>query len=174
MQRDSATYCDEPEDAEDYAAWQASAFSMQGAQPEVDKILAGARACRVCVLGVCWWVWGGAGWGWWRQRGVGWVRGRWSGVSKRTRGRCAAAGRAADGACNTRVLPLPLHAGNAFMAELQSRLVPLLVEAEVFWARYFYRCAGAATRPSHHRGHRCSRGVVCLLPRAALRCPGRI
>jgi hypothetical protein len=31
-------------------------------------------------------------------------------------------------------------AGNAFMAELQSRIVPLLVEKEDFWARYFYRC----------------------------------
>jgi hypothetical protein len=30
-------------------------------------------------------------------------------------------------------------AGNAFMAELQSRIVPLLVEQEDFWARYFYR-----------------------------------
>lgn len=30
-------------------------------------------------------------------------------------------------------------AGNAFMSELQSRLVPLLVEKEEFWARYFYR-----------------------------------
>lgn len=37
-----------------------------------------------------------------------------------------------------------LHAGNAFMAELQSRLVPLLVEQEEFWARYFFRC-GART-----------------------------
>jgi hypothetical protein len=32
-------------------------------------------------------------------------------------------------------------AGNAFMSELQSRLVPLLVEKEEFWARYFYRWA---------------------------------
>jgi hypothetical protein len=33
MQRDSATYCDEPEDGEDYAAWQAT-FSLAGARPE--------------------------------------------------------------------------------------------------------------------------------------------
>ncbi|WIA39698.1 hypothetical protein OEZ86_005761 [Tetradesmus obliquus] len=69
MQRDSSTYCDEPEDAADYAAWRSSSASMQQRQPEIDKIMA----------------------------------------------------------------------GNAFMAELQSRIVPLLVEKEDFWARYFYR-----------------------------------
>jgi hypothetical protein len=30
------------------------------------------------------------------------------------------------------------------MAELQSRIVPLLVEKEDFWARYFYRCGVVA------------------------------
>ena len=28
---------------------------------------------------------------------------------------------------------------NAFMAELQSRIVPLIVQYEVFWTRYFYQ-----------------------------------
>ena len=32
-------------------------------------------------------------------------------------------------------------AGNAFMAELQSRIVPLIVPFDVFWTRYFYQCA---------------------------------
>jgi hypothetical protein len=44
---------------------------------------------------------------------------------------CAAAAAAAAAATAA--------AGNAFMSELQSRLVPLLVEKEDFWARYFYR-----------------------------------
>eukprot|EP00775_Hariotina_reticulata_P011922 gene11922-12066_t len=69
MQRDSATYCDEPEDIEEYGTWRGS-WSMEQAQADIDKILT----------------------------------------------------------------------GNAFMAELQSRIVPLLVEKEDFWARYFYRC----------------------------------
>lgn len=29
--------------------------------------------------------------------------------------------------------------GNAFMAELQSRIVPLIVEYEAFWTRYFFQ-----------------------------------
>jgi hypothetical protein len=41
MQRDSSTYCDEPEDAAEYAAWRGSSFSMDKAQPEIDKIMAG-------------------------------------------------------------------------------------------------------------------------------------
>jgi hypothetical protein len=48
---------------------------------------------------------------------------------------CAAAAAAGGG---TWLCP----AGNAFMAELQSRIVPLLVEKEDFWSRYFYRCTG--------------------------------
>jgi hypothetical protein len=41
MQRDSATYVDEPEDADEYAAWRSSSFSMTSVQPEIDKILSG-------------------------------------------------------------------------------------------------------------------------------------
>jgi hypothetical protein len=35
-----------------------------------------------------------------------------------------------------------LLADNAFMAELHARLVPVIVENEDFWTRYFYRSAG--------------------------------
>ena len=31
--------------------------------------------------------------------------------------------------------------GNAFMAELQSRIVPLIVQHDAFWTRYFYQWA---------------------------------
>ena len=31
--------------------------------------------------------------------------------------------------------------GNAFMAELQSRIVPLIVQYDAFWTRYFYQYA---------------------------------
>jgi hypothetical protein len=74
MQRDSSTYCDEPEEREEYGVWKAS-FRLEGASGEIDKI--------------------------------------------------------------TRE--------NPFMAELQSRIVPLIVEHDDFWHRYFYRCA--ASRP---------------------------
>eukprot|EP00879_Flechtneria_rotunda_P021318 GHRR01022468.1.p1 GENE.GHRR01022468.1~~GHRR01022468.1.p1 ORF type:complete len:628 (+),score=193.17 GHRR01022468.1:312-2195(+) len=69
MQRDSATYCEEPEDQQDYTTWRSTSFSMTAAQQEIHRVLA----------------------------------------------------------------------GNAFMAELHSRIVPLIVEKEDFWARYFYR-----------------------------------
>ena len=32
---------------------------------------------------------------------------------------------------------------NTFMAELQSRIVPLIVQHDVFWTRYFYQYASA-------------------------------
>jgi hypothetical protein len=68
MQRDSSTYCDEPEDAEEYARWKAG-FSLEGVKADIARILS----------------------------------------------------------------------DNAFMAELQSRLVPIIVEHEDFWHRYFFR-----------------------------------
>ncbi|KAJ9523234.1 hypothetical protein QJQ45_024023 [Haematococcus lacustris] len=68
MQRDSATYCEEPADTADFAAWQ-TGFSVQAVQQDIDRLLG----------------------------------------------------------------------ENTFMAELHSRIVPVIVEAEVFWARYFYR-----------------------------------
>ncbi|EFJ40204.1 hypothetical protein VOLCADRAFT_121747 [Volvox carteri f. nagariensis] len=68
MQRDSSTYCDEPDDAEDYARWKAG-FSLEGVKADITRILS----------------------------------------------------------------------DNAFMAELQSRLVPIIVEYDDFWNRYFYR-----------------------------------
>lgn len=37
-------------------------------------------------------------------------------------------------------------AGNGFMAELHARIVPVVVEREAFWLRYFYRCARTGGR----------------------------
>ena len=68
MQRDSSTYCDEPEDEDDFASWQ-EGFSLEKRKGDIEDLLS----------------------------------------------------------------------GNAFMQELQSRIVPLIVEQEVFWSRYFYR-----------------------------------
>ena len=68
MQRDSSTYCDEPDDIEDFEAWTA-AFNLPGAKPDIAKILN----------------------------------------------------------------------ENTFMSELQARIVPVVVDYESFWTRYFYR-----------------------------------
>lgn len=68
MQRDSATYCDEPADTADYQAWRSS-FDLAGYQPAVEDLIT----------------------------------------------------------------------NNAFMAELQARIVPVIVEYDAFWTRYFYR-----------------------------------
>lgn len=68
MQRDSGTYCDEPDDAEDYATWHAT-FDLASRKRDVDALVA----------------------------------------------------------------------DNTFMSELQARIVPLIVEYELFWTRYFYR-----------------------------------
>ena len=68
MQRDSSTYCDEPEDEEDFDLWQAT-FDLDGHGRAVQDILK----------------------------------------------------------------------ENAFMAELHARIVPVIVEHEDFWTRYFYR-----------------------------------
>ncbi|GAB4814735.1 hypothetical protein N2152v2_001781 [Parachlorella kessleri] len=68
MQRDSSTYCDEPEDEDDYAAW-LETFKLEAKKPDIEALIA----------------------------------------------------------------------GNTFMAELQARIVPLIVEYDAFWTRYFYR-----------------------------------
>jgi hypothetical protein len=68
MQRDSSTYCDEPDDAEDFEAWNAT-FNLPGAKPDIAKFLS----------------------------------------------------------------------ENTFMSELQARIVPVVVDYESFWTRYFYR-----------------------------------
>ena len=78
MQRNSSTYCDEPEDRADYEAWLA-AFDLGAKRGAIDAI----------------------------------VR------------------------------------GNAFMAELQARIVPLIVQYEAFWTRYFYQCASFPAPRSH-------------------------
>jgi len=68
LQRNSSTYCDEPEDGAAFAEW-AAGFDLAQRRPAIAAVLA----------------------------------------------------------------------ENAFMAELHSRVVPLIVEADVFWQRYFYR-----------------------------------
>jgi hypothetical protein len=68
MQRDSSTYCDEPDDTEDFETWNTT-FDLQGAKPDIAKILS----------------------------------------------------------------------ENTFMSELQARIVPVVVDYESFWTRYFYR-----------------------------------
>jgi BSD domain len=68
MQRDSSTYCDEPDDIDDFETWTA-AFDLSGAKPDIAKILS----------------------------------------------------------------------ENTFMSELQARIVPVVVDHESFWTRYFYR-----------------------------------
>mmetsp|Transcript_28498 Transcript_28498/g.34629 ORF Transcript_28498/g.34629 Transcript_28498/m.34629 type:complete len:431 (+) Transcript_28498:285-1577(+) len=68
MQRDSATYCDEPADVEDYNTW-LTTFQLASKKATIDELLN----------------------------------------------------------------------DNAFMKELESRIVPLIVDHETFWTRYFYR-----------------------------------
>lgn len=68
MQRDSATYCDEPADTADYQAWRSN-FNLDSYKPAVQELIA----------------------------------------------------------------------DTAFMAELQARIVPVIVEYDAFWTRYFYR-----------------------------------
>eukprot|EP00884_Botryococcus_braunii_P018124 jgi/Botrbrau1/4996/Bobra.0396s0022.1 len=68
MQRNSSTYCDEPEDTTDYTAWLVT-FDLSSKRNDIEQ----------------------------------------------------------------------LTASNAFMSELQSRIVPLIVQYDVFWTRYFYQ-----------------------------------
>lgn len=68
MQRDSATYCDEPADTAAYQAWRTN-FDLASYKPAVQELIT----------------------------------------------------------------------DNAFMAELQARIVPVIVEYDAFWTRYFYR-----------------------------------
>lgn len=60
MQRDSSTYCDEPEDGEDYGAWLA-AFDLAAKKPDIDRLIAentfmselqvGGWGGKVCTCG---------------------------------------------------------------------------------------------------------------------------
>ena len=68
MQRDSSTYCDEPEDLDYYDTW-LSHFALEAHEAQIQETLK----------------------------------------------------------------------GNAFMSELQSRIVPLIVDRETFWTQYFFR-----------------------------------
>ena len=68
MQRDSSTYCDEPDDSEEYEVW-AAACDLSSKKPDIVKLLG----------------------------------------------------------------------ENTFMSELQARIVPVIVDYDSFWKRYFYR-----------------------------------
>lgn len=68
MQRDSSTYCDEPEDGGDFSRW-LETFHLEAAKPEIARLLS----------------------------------------------------------------------ENMFMSELQSRIVPVVVNYDTFWTRYYYR-----------------------------------
>ncbi len=108
MQRNSGTYCDEPEDGRDYAAWLAG-FDLAARRGEIEAITS----------------------------------------------------------------------GNAFMAELQARIVPLIVQYDVFWTRYFYQCAPPQPppqRPCPSPFVRTQKGCVpglCCKARHALLLPVR-
>jgi hypothetical protein len=62
MQRDSSTYCDEPEDGGDYEAWLAG-FDLAARRPDVERLIADntfmselqvARPLRaLCVVAFC-------------------------------------------------------------------------------------------------------------------------
>ncbi|CAG9467548.1 unnamed protein product [Pedinophyceae sp. YPF-701] len=83
IQRDSGTYCDEPEDAEAFAAFLGE-FSLEAARSDIDALLRGSR----------------------------------------------------------------------FMAELESRIVPAIVDYDAFWTRYFFRvrCAADEIRARYDEG----------------------
>ena len=68
MQRNSSTYCDAPEDTEDFRKWKET-FSVEEKEEDIQNLVT----------------------------------------------------------------------ANAFMAELHKRIVPVVVENDVFWMRYFYR-----------------------------------
>jgi hypothetical protein len=49
MQRDSSTYCDEPADAEEFAAWR-QRFDLAAAKPVVKRITSGERPAAWCAV----------------------------------------------------------------------------------------------------------------------------
>ena len=63
MQRDSSTYCDEPEDGDDYRAWLAG-FDLAAHRPDVERLIAEntfmselqvrRACCAVQCHAVCW------------------------------------------------------------------------------------------------------------------------
>ena len=60
-------------------------------------------------------------------------------------------------------------ADNTFMAELQSRIVPLIVEYNVFWTRYFYRLHLLREKHSQ-RQQLAQRAQQVGAPRAVMQC----
>jgi hypothetical protein len=75
MQRDSGTYCDEPEDGEGYEAW-LEGFDLAACRPDIEALIAGntfmselqvgtagtagtageGHVGGCCWRGACWWV----------------------------------------------------------------------------------------------------------------------
>lgn len=53
---------------------------------------------------------------------------------------------------------------NAFMAELQSRIVPLIVQYDAFWTRYFYQCVLSSSQSGQRRLRTCTAAALwgCL------------
>ncbi len=94
MQRNSSTYCDEPEDRADYEAW-LGAFDLGAKTGDIDAIVK----------------------------------------------------------------------SNAFMAELQARIVPLIVQYDAFWTRYFYQCASLLAPPCSILQHICiGMPIIGMMP----------
>ena len=61
-------------------------------------------------------------------------------------------------------------ADNSFMAELQSRIVPLIVEYGVFWTRYFYRLHGLQLKHQQRQQLAQRAQQVCAVLRCAVLC----
>jgi hypothetical protein len=210
MQRDSSTYCDEPADAEDFAAWR-QRFDLAAAKPDIDRITSGewpagwvarshgqlvpclfwecqphvcmpacglvqltrvAHCCKrkhshawlhstSCPAGLQVHVCQPPGFS---ELGVTPSCNR-AACMKKQLGALVQFSQEAE-SCNPYGWPLSLMykspqnssasvavhgsigphwlvcaapAGNAFMSELQARIVPILVEYEDFWLRYFYK-----------------------------------
>ena len=100
MQRNSSTYCDQPEDAEDFATW------LQVSCPDAFSVLH-LHSMDASMQG--------------GEQGVGMAQ--------------------AFNLDSKKADIETIIKDNAFMAELQSRIVPLIVQYDVFWTRYFYQCA---------------------------------
>lgn len=175
MQRDSSTYCDEPEDTADFAAFKNS-FELAAKKADIEELL---KVCAACGRRA------------WRTRTIYDWAGQtnhnhtarmpdprppplipaWAQIARVVRHK---------GRDNLSAMPLApiaslgifclckspdvqglpichmslthtvsqhlIPQSNAFMSELQNRIVPLIVEHDVFWTRYFYRLAKLQVR----------------------------
>ena len=133
MQRDSSTYCDEPEDEEDYAAWLAG-FDLAARRPDIDALIASNTFMAELQVGAL-----GAGWA---RAGLG-MEWKWRGqrVAVHGEGRAQPVQERGQRAGWRRQSPAgpPLQCRVRPPARLQARIVPLIVEYDAFWTRYFYR-----------------------------------